>query len=200
MYHGWHGHNTFEYDNFYRQKSSGNQPTPLECRVHLVAGAFLLVKRIMAKQRYINTKLWSDGWISNLDPVEKLLFLYLLTNERTTIAGVYELPLKIMSVETGIEKEMIEKVLSRFEKDKKVVYRDGWVSVLNFVKHQDLKNEKIKKGIESAFSSVPTYLIDTLCIGYGYPSNYSNSNTNTNNICSSNELRLEKSLFKSTKK
>ena len=34
----------------------------------------------MAKQRYINTKFWRDSYIEDLDPIEKLLFLYLLSN------------------------------------------------------------------------------------------------------------------------
>lgn len=100
----------------------------------------------MAKQRYINTKLWSDDWVSNLDPVEKLLFIYLLTNERTNICGVYELPLKYMSVETGIEKDMVEKIIKRFEKDGKVIYNNGWAIIANFIEHQAI-NPKIEKGI-----------------------------------------------------
>jgi len=140
----------------------------------------------MARQRYINTKLWSDNWISDLDPVEKLLFLYILTNERTNIAGIYELPLKIMAVETGIEKDMIEKILKRFESDSKVAYFNGWIYIKNFIKHQDLENEKIKKGIELIIESIPREVIDSLHISHPYPSNYSNTNTNTNNNTNNN--------------
>ena len=126
----------------------------------------------MAKNRYINTKFWSDTYISNLDPVEKLLFLYLITNEHTNISGIYELPIKYMSIETGIEKEMIQKVLSRFTKDKKVLYAEGWVCVANFPKHQDLENENIKKGIENSLKEVPgsfiAYIIQKK-IPYLYP-------------------------------
>ena len=31
----------------------------------------------MAKKRYISTTFWRDEYVSNLDPIEKLLFLYL---------------------------------------------------------------------------------------------------------------------------
>jgi hypothetical protein len=67
----------------------------------------------MAKQRYINTKFWRDSYIEDLDPTEKLLFLYLLTNPDTNICGVYELPLKIIAADTGIDKEMVKKLLNR---------------------------------------------------------------------------------------
>lgn len=134
----------------------------------------------MAKQRYINTKFWSDDWIANLDPIEKLLFLYLLSNERTNICGIYELPIKYMSVETGIEKEMVEKILKRFEKNGKVYFKDGWVVIRNFQKHQDSGNEKIKIGIENCMNNAPKWAMDTLSISYIYPPNNSNTNTNTN--------------------
>lgn len=140
----------------------------------------------MAKQRYVNTRFWSDTYISNLDPIEKLLFLYFLTNERTNVCGIYELPLKIMAVETGIEKDMIEKIIRRFTKEKKVFYYQGWVRVVNFPKHQDTSNPHIKKGIELAESLIPAqikeklYAIDSLYIAYGRTPNNSNSNSNLN--------------------
>jgi len=137
----------------------------------------------MSKQRYIDTKIWSDTWISDLDPIEKLLFFYILTNERTNIAGIYELPLKIMAVETGIEIETIKRVLNRFEKDKKVIYLNGWIGIKNFIKHQDIKNEKILKGINLILEDIPTDILDTLSIPYIYPLN--NTNTNTNIIIKS---------------
>lgn len=114
----------------------------------------------MAKRRIINTKMWSDNWISNLDPVEKLLFFYLLTNERTNLCGLYELPLKIMAVETGIEKEMVEKVLSRFADDEKVFYFDGWVLVKNFIRYQE-KNPSIEAGIKRVLGEIPDNIRET---------------------------------------
>ena len=145
----------------------------------------------MAKQRYINTKIWSDSWVSELDPVEKLLFLYILTNERTNIAGIYELPIKIMSIETGIEKQMIENILNRFKKDKRVEYFNGWVVIANFVKHQDIGNLKIIQGINSILRSIPQSILDTLSIPYIYPSNYSNSNSNSNSNTTANAVPIK---------
>ena len=59
----------------------------------------------------INTRIWSDTWVSGLDPLEKLLFLYFLTNTYTNISGIYELPMKVAAVETGIDPSMFEKML-----------------------------------------------------------------------------------------
>lgn len=114
------------------------------------------------KKRMIDTKFWSDSWIVNLDPIEKLLYLYLLTNERTNICGIYELPLKYMAIETGIEKEIIEKVLTRFEKDKKIYYVNGWIIIRNFIKHQNQKSPQVQIGIKAEFSRIPKEITDKI--------------------------------------
>lgn len=131
----------------------------------------------MAKERMINTRFWIDDYISNLDPIEKLLFLYFITNTSTDISGVYEIPLKTVAVDTGIDKEMVIKVVKRFDKDNKIKYRDGWVAVKNFIKHQK-QNPKIKRGIEISMTKCPQW-----CIDYVYSMDslsHSNSNLNSN--------------------
>ena len=121
----------------------------------------------------INTRFWEDSYIANLDPIEKLLFLYLITNTHTTLCGIYELPIKIMSAETGIEKEMILKIIGRFTKDKKVLYKNGWMAVKNFIKHHINGSPQLKKGIEEDIKNCPKWGVDfiwydTISIPYPY--------------------------------
>ena len=111
----------------------------------------------------INTRFWIDDYISNLDPIEKLLFLYLITNPATEICGVYEIPLKNVAMDTGIDKEMVIKILCRFERDNKVIYQKGWVAIVNFAKHQ-LKNPKVTEGIKRGLTNAPKEITDRLCI------------------------------------
>lgn len=141
----------------------------------------------MAKQRMVNTKFWSDSWIVELDPLERYLYLYLLTNEHTNIAGVYELPMRVMAFETGIDKEMLPKILKRFEG--KIVYEKGWICIKNFQKHQSSSSEKVKRGIEIEMSKIPQEIRVKLKKGYGmdrvskgiiYSNTNSNLNSNTN--------------------
>lgn len=112
----------------------------------------------MAKQRFINTKFWEDSYISDLDPSEKLVFLYLLTNSATSICGIYEIPAKRIAADTGYDKEMIIKILGRFERDKKIIYREGWVIIVNFLKHQNTTSPQVKKGIDNELLSVPAHI------------------------------------------
>lgn len=115
----------------------------------------------MSKQRIINTKFWIDDYSSNLDPIEKLLFLYFLTNPYTEICGIYEIPLKHIALETGIDREMVLKILARFENDGKIFYRKGWVAIKNFTKHQ-VNNPSVNKGIERGLDAIPVNVLDEL--------------------------------------
>ena len=108
----------------------------------------------MAKKRYINTKFWSDTYIVNLDPLERYLFLYFLTNEHTDISGIYELPLRRIAQETGLEDEMVKKIAARFEGEGKIIIHNSWVYIKNFNKHQ-VMNTSIRQGIKNSLSIVP---------------------------------------------
>lgn len=136
----------------------------------------------MSKQRMINTRFWDDDYTSNLDPIEKLLFLYFLTNTSTSICGIYEIPLKKIANETGIDKEMVEKILQRFKKDGKFFYQNGWLCIRNFVKHQNQRSPKVQKGIEIELKAIPKDILE-IFIGYGYgidTQSHLNLNSNPN--------------------
>jgi len=115
----------------------------------------------MATQRLVSTNFWKDTYVIDLDPVQKLLFLYFLTNPRTTLAGVYELSIREAAFDTGIDKDMVEKILAKFCADGKMHYEKGWLVLRNFVKHQRL-NPSIQKGIEKAVAELPEWLQDVV--------------------------------------
>lgn len=153
----------------------------------------------MAKQRYINTKFWSDSFIVELNPLERYLFIYLLTNEHTNISGVYELPIRTMAFETGLDVEMLPKMIDKFVG--RVHYIDGWLCLKNFTKHQSTTSKKVQEGIEICFKEIPSYIVDKL-IGYGYPIHrssrgiiYSNSNSNSNKTNSTENGASHKNIF-----
>jgi hypothetical protein len=136
----------------------------------------------MAKMRIINTRFWIDDYVSNLDPTEKLLFLYFLTSPQTDICGVYEVPLKVVATETGIDRDMVEKIIKRFSKDGRIFYKNGWVAIKNFKKHQSL-NPKVERGIEIGLSKAPVELVRLIDDSLSKPMDslsHPNSNSNLN--------------------
>jgi hypothetical protein len=108
----------------------------------------------MSKLRSVNTHFWNDNYVVNLDPIEKLLFLYLLTNDQTNMLGIYELPLRRIAFDTGIDKDMIVKVFKRFEGSEKVKYIDGYVVLQKFIKHQSY-NKNMETSAIQAWNNLP---------------------------------------------
>ncbi len=112
----------------------------------------------MSKNRYINTKFWDDTFIVNLDPIEKLLYLYFLTNPLTNVSGIYELPLKRIAFDTGVDRDTVMRLIERFTREEKIYYIDGWIIVKNFVKNQSI-NPNMKIGIERELKSLPEKIL-----------------------------------------
>lgn len=141
----------------------------------------------MAKKRYVDTRFWHDSFIrEHLNPLDRYLFLYFLTNDKTSICGVYELPMSMVSSETGIEKEMLLKMFRRLKG--RVDYVDGWVAIKNFQKYQATSNPKIKTAIDSELSQIPSKIRDK--IAYLYPMD-TQSHLNLN---SDSNLNLDSNL------
>jgi len=113
------------------------------------------------KLRSVNTRFWEDPFIEGLSPIEKLLFLYLLTNPLANLIGIYEITIKRISYDTSIQKESIEKALKSFEKVNKVLRIGNYVIMPNFLKNQSL-NENMKIGVVKLFKSLPNYLKEKL--------------------------------------
>lgn len=111
----------------------------------------------MSKSRMINTRFWSDGFVvDKLNALDRLLFLYLLTNDKANILGIYEIPLRVAAFETGIDKDDLSKMLSRLSP--KVEFFDGWVYIRQFVEHQQ-NNPNVEKGLMREIFSLPDDVI-----------------------------------------
>ena len=104
--------------------------------------------------RIIYSKFWNDSFITKLDPLDRYIFLYLLTNEHTNIAGIYELPIRVMEFETGLEKETLRVILTRLE-SKIEYFENSWVFIKNFGKYQNLNSPNIRISIAIILRELP---------------------------------------------
>lgn len=88
--------------------------------------------------RTVETSFWSDPKVRRLSRDERLLFLYLVTNSHTHVAGIYYLPVVAMEVESGLKGKPLTKALqvldkaglARFDREREVVF------VQKMFKHQ----------------------------------------------------------------
>lgn len=125
----------------------------------------------MATQRYISTSFWDDTWIQSLEPHQKMIYMYLLTNNLTNIAGVYEISKRRISFDTGYPLDRVSEALIRFEEDKKAYhFDDAWIILPNWPKHQKVtERSKIKDGIDAILKNVPDAVWSFICgIDYKY--------------------------------
>jgi len=125
----------------------------------------------MGTHRYIATSFWDDEWVQALDPSEKLLFLYLMTNPLTNIAGIYKITAKRMSFDTGFSPEALGGIFSKFEKAGKAYRMGEYVVLPSWPKHQKWEeNKKIKAGIANIVHSLSDGgLIFLSRAGYKFP-------------------------------
>ena len=128
----------------------------------------------MAKYRFIQTDFWEDGFVLDLTPEEKYFYLYLLSNSRTTQCGCYELPYKVIEMQTGYNRETVEKLMQRFVDYGKIEYLVETKEILiknwhkfNFSKSPKVMNCILKEIKNIKNKSFKEYL-NTVCIGYGY--------------------------------
>ena len=89
----------------------------------------------MANYRQIHDKIWTDEWFLDLDPAGKLLFIYLFSNNRANLMGLYDIPIKVICFETDLEKQTVVTLLDQFATDGKVFYEDGYVWIVNLFRY-----------------------------------------------------------------
>lgn len=111
----------------------------------------------MAKTKTINTAIWNDTWFEKLSTDHKLLFIYLLTNELNSMLGVYEISIRKISFETGIETDIIEDGLNVFREQGKVGYLENNIILYNFLKYQKF-NDNMKKSAIDTYNKLPKKL------------------------------------------
>lgn len=132
----------------------------------------------MGTYRPFQTSYWQDSFVLTLTPEEKYFYMYLITNPKTNICGIYEFPMKLAEVETGYNRETIEKLLNKFENSyNRIVYskETNEVCIVNWFKYNFNKSPKVRIAIEEAFEKVKNkkliqylYGIDTLPVSTVY--------------------------------
>lgn len=108
----------------------------------------------MAEFHKIHSKIWTDSWFYDLNIYEQHLFIYLFSNSRATIAGIYELPMPVMAAEIKMTPEQIEAAFQTFEAAGKAYYDNGVVWVKNLRTYHETPSPQLQKGIQRELDNV----------------------------------------------
>lgn len=107
----------------------------------------------MATYRSVHLSFWTDNKVEDdFSPEDKYFYLYLLTNPQTNICGCYEISYKQTCWQTGYERQTIDLLIERLEKEHNVIKyckRTKEILVLNWYKYNWNKSEKTISGVEN---------------------------------------------------
>lgn len=119
--------------------------------------------------RMVDCGTWDDPWFAELEPAAKLLFLYLLTNRRSTPAGCFEITLRAIAFETGIQPERISALIPAFGERVRWWPEHQVIWLKNFYKRQmgdSANNPKFLQGARKALLRFPREVIEAACKEY----------------------------------
>lgn len=112
-----------------------------------------------AGYRQIHPEIWGDPWFVELTSDEKLLFIYMFSNERTSLSGLYEISKRQISFDTKLSNSMVSATLEKFHNDKKIISDNNIYFVVNQFKRHFSRSPKVitrvRKDIDSIRECVP---------------------------------------------
>ena len=117
----------------------------------------------MSSFRQIHSKIWKDDWFLDLEPVDKLFFIYLFSNESATMIGLYELPIRVMSFESGLTAPEIRDTFQVFANAQKAYYENGVVFIPTMRKYHSSNSPKVLTRIQKDVDNVRDGTLKRFC-------------------------------------
>ncbi|WP_026593193.1 DnaD domain-containing protein [Bacillus sp. UNC437CL72CviS29] len=101
----------------------------------------------MGVYRSVQVNFWQDEFVLDLTPEERYFYMYLLTCSKTRQCGIYPLPLRLVEMETGYNRETVEKLLQRFIAYGKILFdaKTKELYILNWLRYNPITNTNIEK-------------------------------------------------------
>jgi len=100
----------------------------------------------MATFRKVHVSFWSDPFTQELTPEQKYFFLYLITNEKSSQCGIYEITKRHICYDTGYNIDTVSKLLNFFISCDKIKYNfdTSEVAIKNWLKYNDNSSPKVQ--------------------------------------------------------
>lgn len=112
------------------------------------------------RTRVFYSKIWSDSFFMKLNPQEKLLFIYFLTNEAINIIHLYEVSIEVIMFATKLDEETIENAKNKFQANNKLHFYKDFVYIVNAYRYQKYNGERNNTARDTLFSQLPKDVLD----------------------------------------
>ena len=101
----------------------------------------------MAVYRNVQVNFWQDDFVLDLTPEERYFYVYLLTCSKTTQCGIFPFPKRLAEIETGYNRETVDKLVQRFVDYGKILYDADTreLFVLNWLRYNPVTNTNVEK-------------------------------------------------------
>ena len=117
----------------------------------------------MSRQRSVSTSIWSKSRrFRKCNPIDRYLFLYLITNHDTELCGAYEQDIDDIVHFTGLTSDRVSKGFQQLEKAGLAKYDDGWIVIPKYIEQAKVDNPNVRKGIERSMSLLPERIAKAL--------------------------------------
>jgi hypothetical protein len=127
----------------------------------------------MSKHCYFSKSFWDDEWVQEqLNPAEKLIYLYLITSPMSENIGVYKIANRRIAFDTGYDVETVKAAIDKFSAAKKAIRFKEWIIIPSSPKHQNLNNLNFVKGMISELNELPDEVFEEL-EAFGYKFDFS---------------------------
>lgn len=110
----------------------------------------------MATFRKVHVSFWSDPFTQELTPEQKYFFLYLITNEKSSQCGIYEITKRHICYDTGYNIDTVSKLLKFFVDHDKIKYNydTSEIAIKNWLKYNDNGSPKVQTFVRQELMSV----------------------------------------------
>ena len=121
----------------------------------------------MSEYRQLHRSFWESGSVEAMDPVEKLLYCYLITSPLSNMEGLYKTTLRRIAFETGIDRDMCVTLFSRLELKHLAGFKDGWACVTQASRHIPASNKTLMIHADRLYAEIPADVMEwAKSIGY----------------------------------
>ena len=123
----------------------------------------------MAEYRKVHTQIWADPWVAALNSEEKVVWFYLITNEKASVAGIYLIRTGVIAAETGLCIDTVDAIMQHFCCTKKIMWDEPVLWVRKMRGYQESKSPLVQTRIRRDIDLIPACKIKRLYVKcYGY--------------------------------